>query len=199
MAKKRPTEIFDLDTIDSVVRQILRSQGPIDLADFEIPTFSIPEDYTTVDVALKPDNYQRMIRQYIEPVVQEAEDSGFSTNIYTAIYEGVLNAFQHGNDKDPSKKVILGYSIQDDEATFTIVDEGGVIDPELAAFVLMHRKHGSDGPRQTFYEFSGRQRPETNHGTGTTFMHIYADQVRYHKHEDGGLALVLSFEREPKA
>jgi len=193
MAKKRPTEIFSIDALDGIVRQILRERGTIDLADFNIPTYSIPEDYSTHTLTgLDSSIHASQLRGAIEPAAQEAEAAGFGSGLFTAVYEAALNAHQHGNEGNPEKRIIIAYKL-DKCAEFVIVDSGGRINAELASYILAHRQTNK---LPNFYDFAACERSGQNLGTGTQFMHIYADDVKYFKHKDGGLAVVLRFVKE---
>ena len=38
-------DLFDLGDLESIVRKAIREKGVIDLHDYDIPTYQIPEDY----------------------------------------------------------------------------------------------------------------------------------------------------------
>lgn len=193
-------DIFDVDEIDSVLRQRIREGKEVDLKDFDIPVYEIDPLYALEQLYFNPERniYLKQVRSAIEPVSVKAEERGFDHNVFTALYEAVLNAHQHGNRKSPDKKVILAYNIEDEVAKFAVVDEGGIINPEFIPFVLRHRERGNKEDRERkrsildFYEFIGKDKPEYNNGTGTSFIHMYMDKVSYFKHINGGLALHLT-------
>jgi anti-sigma regulatory factor (Ser/Thr protein kinase) len=112
--------------------------------------------------------------------------------MYTATYEACKNAFEHGNNGDKRKYVTLADRIEQSTAEVVVIDEGGVIDPEFAAFVQAHRQMKNIDKPLVFYDFSRRRaRNQDNLGLGTSFMHMYADEVHYFKAENGGLAVQL--------
>ena len=193
-------DIFDVDEIDSILRQRIREGREVNLKEFDIPVYEIDPVYTTEEFRFSPERniYLRQVRSTIEPISVKAEESGFDHNVFTALYEAVLNAHQHGNKKAPDKKVILAHNIEEETARFAVVDEGGMIDPEFISFVLRHRekRHKEDGERKgkilDFYRFIGKDKPEYNNGTGTSFIHMYMDGVSYFKYIGGGLALHLT-------
>ena len=45
-------------------------------------------------------------------------------NILIAMTEAVTNAIVHGNKEDPAKYVNVSYTTEDDQISFTVVDEG---------------------------------------------------------------------------
>ena len=49
------------------------------------------------------------------------------------------------------------------------------------SFILKIRGHGLEETFVDYYEFTGREKPKSNNGTGTSFMHCYVNEVTYHK------------------
>ena len=54
-------------------------------------------------------------------------------HIQMAIEEAVVNAIEHGNKKDPSKKVHLHYSIFEDSVELSVTDQGDGFDHQNVA------------------------------------------------------------------
>ena len=185
-------DIFDAACIDSLVRKIFRERGELDLQHFSIPTYKIRQDYTVVECQIDQKTHGKDIRRTIEPIIDKAESMGYSHNLFTAVYEAVLNAYQHGNKMDPNKKVTIAYKIGREKADIVVMDEGGVLDPEFVPFVLHHREGQHTTRFLDFYKFTGREKPEGNNGTGTSFMHTYVDTVSYFKSPAGGLVVQLT-------
>ncbi len=187
-------DIFDIDSLDSVVREHFRRERVINLTDFDVPTYVVTPTYTKLEFGLSTDRteYARQIRKKIEPIVREAESQGYNPNFFTALYETVLNAHQHGNKMDASKKVTLTYKIAADTLEISVIDQGGVLNPEFIPFVLRHKEGRHRERMLDFYEFIGMPKPATNNGTGTSFMHTYVDKVQYFKSEQGGLVVHLT-------
>ena len=184
--------LFDVDDVESIIRKSTKGRGVIDLNDYDIPTYDIPENYTIKKCRFNPESYAKEIRSAIEPIVDLAESKGCAANLFTALYEGVLNAYQHGNKKDKDKEVTIAYSIKSSSAEVAIIDEGGVINSEFMPFVIRHREGKHKERFLDFYEFTGMEKPSTNNGTGTSFIHTYVDDVIYFKSDKGGLALHLA-------
>ncbi|RME77674.1 hypothetical protein D6774_03670 [Candidatus Woesearchaeota archaeon] len=189
-----PQELFEIPSLDSLVGEPFSEQSePFDLRLLEIPPYTIPQNRTirqTTFPAL-PKEYSPLIRTFVEPVAQEAEQNGFNSNIFTALYEAVLNAHQHGNQLDPTKTVTLAYAIEEDMFCASIIDQGGRIDPAFVPFVLRHKLGEHKKKFIDFYQFSNKEKPKSNRGTGTSFMHTYVNQVNYYKSEEGGLVVEL--------
>jgi len=190
-------DIFDVDNIGSIVRRIVRERGMVRLADFDVKPYKIPDGYQ-VSVFMFPPVVHiddlRHVQASIQPIFQEAQRLGFPDNLSTAFLESVLNAHQHGNQNQPNKKVTVAYKITPAFVEIAVMDEGGIIDPELIPFVLRHResRHKGKGEAINFYEFTRRQHPPGHNGTGTLFMHLYTDKVTYYKSEKGGLVVHLT-------
>ncbi|MBI2662612.1 ATP-binding protein [Candidatus Woesearchaeota archaeon] len=189
-------DIFDMGNIDSLVRRILREKGSIDLNEFDIPTYEIKDNYTSKEFNFSSDRkvYAKEVRNAIGSVVEEAEAQGYNANFFTALYEAVLNAHQHGNKLDTSKTVTLAYKIANDTLEIAVIDQGGKLDPEFIPYVLKHKQNKDLLQKQfiDFYQFTNRVKPNTNNGTGTSFMHTYVDNVQYFKSTQGGLVVHLT-------
>ena len=111
----KDNDIFNLDNIESVVRNMVKEgavEGKIKLPSFNRQTYSIPDDYDKNNIKLKSTE-PKHVRSSIEKICEKFEKAGYNPNIYTAVYEAVLNAFQHGHERDPSKKIILAYKMED--------------------------------------------------------------------------------------
>ncbi|MBS3152520.1 ATP-binding protein [Candidatus Woesearchaeota archaeon] len=186
-------DIFDLDCLDSVVRKIFEKGGNINLDDFNITPFEIPKDHKVLEIAINENElYPQQIRSQIEGAVRGAEAKGCNANLYTALYEAILNAYQHGNEKDPKKKILMSYNLGGKTADFAIIDDGGKLDSHFVAFVLLHKEGKYREKFLDFYTFTHRSKPSSNNGTGTSFMYTYVDRVNYFKYKNGGLVVYLS-------
>ncbi len=67
-----------------------------------------------------------------------------------------------------------------------------MIDAEFIPFIDRHRKGDYKKKFIDFYKFTNKEKPATNNGTGTSFMHTYMDKIEYYKSEGRGLAVVLT-------
>jgi anti-sigma regulatory factor (Ser/Thr protein kinase) len=186
-------ELFELDSLDSLVRLYFARQKPIELKRFKVETFEIPPDYAILNLIIG-ENYASEIREQIEPVIRLAEEKGCNHNLYTAVYEAVLNAYQHGNRKDPKKKTTVAYKLGEEAVQFAIIDQGRQMDPNFIPYILRHKAGAHKIKFLNYYEFTGKEQPKTNNGTGTSFMHEYVDKVEYFKAKNGGLVVHLTKE-----
>src|SRR5215831_17760791 len=79
--------------------------------------------------------------QYVDEILQiverRLEESGFArgqiNDVWLGLREALVNAMVHGNQNDPSKKVVIQADINFDFAKFKITDEGDDLDPTLRA------------------------------------------------------------------
>ncbi len=78
-----------------------------------------------------------------------------------ALEEAVVNAIKHGNELDDTKRVTVSFSIDDDRAAISIMDEGEGFDPD-------------DVPDPTLDE-----NLIATSGRGIALMRAYMDEVRF--------------------
>ncbi len=181
------SDIFNLDNLESVVRNKFGTNKEVKLKDLTNNYSAIPNDYERIELKLESEEVFSELRDKIQPICTEFEKEGYGANLFTAVYEAVLNAYQHGNKKDTSKKITLAYKHSLEHLDLMVEDEGGVVDSNFVPFVLRHREGVYKEKFLNFYEFSGKEKPDKNQGTGTSFMHQYVDSVNYLISEKGGL------------
>jgi hypothetical protein len=172
-------DIFDPSNVNSLTRKLIGSKL-ISLE--ELPKYHIPDNYNIVDFHV---SHRNQIDSIADDIAESSIRNGYSKNITRDIYEAILNAYQHGNKKDPSKIVRIGWN---DNASFNILDEGKFIRSELIPYILALRE-GHD--IASFYAFSGLERNIENFGVGIRNMHIQFNVNFYHG-ELGGLAVLLN-------
>jgi len=97
-------------------------------------------------------------------ILHEVERLGYSSEsifaIKLTIEEGITNAIKHGNKSDKSKKVTVQFSIDKNEISVSIRDEGPGFDPE-----------GVPDP-------TTEERLALPSGRGILLMRAYMDEVR---------------------
>lgn len=166
----------------------------IDLESEDLPTLSVPSEFKRFEMPSPQKSYFKEIREFISPFAEEAEMKGYGGNVFTALYEGVLNAYTHGNKCDNNKTVLIATNIKDTNLEFIIADEGEKLHPDFTRFILAHRERSDNQSNFiNWYKFAEADKEnEYNNGTGTSFMHAYMDNVLYYKSNDlGGLAVYL--------
>lgn len=157
------------------------------------PKIKIPNYYDKVNIKLDNTQYAKKIREIIEPISNGTENLGYSPNIFTALYESILNAYQHGNKYNDKKKIIMASSINPNKLEFIIADAGKTLHEKFFRFILKQREKSDENSNFiNWYKFSGEKKPETNNGTGTSFMNAYMDEVKYfHCIDTNGLGIYL--------
>ena len=90
-------------------------------------------------------------------------DSEAIFSIHLALEEAILNAIEHGNKFDPSKKVDIYYQITGDKCDITITDEGSGFDPASLP---------DPRAKENLYKPSGR---------GVLLIKSYMDFVEFNK------------------
>jgi serine/threonine-protein kinase RsbW len=93
--------------------------------------------------------------------------------ILMALREALANAIKHGNQQDLAKRVHLEMDIVADTLAISIRDEGPGFDPTEV-----------DDP------LAPENRLKTS-GRGIFYMKTFMDDVRFRRHEGGGMEIVL--------
>lgn len=93
--------------------------------------------------------------------------------ILMALREAVANAIKHGNRQDLSKHVHLEMDVVADTLAISIRDEGEGFDPKAV-----------DDP------LAPENRLKTS-GRGIFYMRTFMDDVRFQRHAEGGMEIVL--------
>jgi len=175
-------DLFNLEDPNSIIRKIINGEEEIILAEIAQRKVSIPIGYELKELHLKSGNGKE-INSLINEEIKKFKEAGYPENIYTPIYEAILNAYQHGNKRDPNKKIIFAHKIGETSLDIIVEDEGGVIE---GVFVpLKHRERDVRRKFINFYEFANKEKPQSNNGTGTSFIHAYMDEVNYYLGENG--------------
>lgn len=93
--------------------------------------------------------------------------------ILMAVREAVANAIKHGNRQDLSKSVHVEMDVVADTLAIGIRDEGEGFDPEAVGDPL-----------------APENRLKTS-GRGIFYMRTFMDDVRFRRHPDGGMEIIL--------
>jgi len=94
--------------------------------------------------------------------------------ILMALREGLANAIKHGNSQDLAKRVYVEMRVEGNTLQIRIRDEGPGFDP---------RKVGDPLAPENRLKTSGR---------GIFYMRTFMDDVRFDRHEAGGMEIVLT-------
>src|SRR5512147_1313312 len=93
--------------------------------------------------------------------------------ILMALREALANAIKHGNEQDLAKRVHVEMRVDQDTLEVRIRDEGSGFDPERVSDPL-----------------APENRLKTS-GRGIFYMKTFMDDVRFQRHAEGGMEIVL--------
>ena len=114
-------------------------------------------------------------------ILSKLEEHNFDKDDIFAVHltfeEAFLNAVRHGNKMDPSKKVKIDYTVDDDKVEISITDEGSGFVPEAVADPRF-------GPG--LYQPGGR---------GLLLMNSYMDTVKYN--DQGNSVYMVRYKEKP--
>ena len=187
--KKTIDDLFSFKDRRSLVRR--NYNGNISLGDYpDLPVFKPDNSYKTVSIVIGPDEDAFSYLPKITEICTKGKHTGKQEKFLTAVYEAFRNAYQHGNKRDPAKKIHLSYRIGNDFFEVVVSDEGREMLADFIPFVMMHQV-GLD-TACSFYEFSdAKEKLDENSGIGTFIIHYSSDEVKYFKNEFGGLSIAL--------
>jgi len=97
--------------------------------------------------------------------------------VHLTFEEAFLNAVKHGNKMDPTKKVKIDYTVDDEKVEISITDEGPGFEPDSVADPRF-------GPG--LYQPGGR---------GLLLMNSYMDTVRYN--DQGNSVYMVRYKEKP--
>lgn len=115
----------------------------------------------------------------LQEIVEATEAYDYQRNVVFAVRlaldEALVNAVKHGNGNDPSKKVLIDFSIDDQRLVVEVEDEGKGFKPQ-------------DLPDPTAEENLGRP-----NGRGVMLMQAYMTDVSYNER---GNRVILTKQRD---
>jgi len=192
----KPTDISDISSVDSVVRQLIEKEQTEQLSDFSLPEFVVPCDHKIILINISPiattrAEYSNEITKAIEPIINDATKNNVPQNFKQALYEAVLNAHEHGNKLNYTKRIKVSYNVSKPIAEFTVTDEGNEIKTSFLSYILSKQQIISEN-YTNFYDFSRDAKPKNNHGIGISQMYTYSDDVKYFKSKTGGLTAFMT-------
>lgn len=127
MDKRPPATIVDSDDeLRSALEQTLRSKGQAVVAAREDETNS-SESTSKISIDLPSDlALLEPIADYLTKRIEQiwSMPADRCVSLAIALREALVNAIEHGNHSDPAKLVRVAAEVSNDEATFTVEDEG---------------------------------------------------------------------------
>jgi len=186
-------DLFNARVLEERLAKILAKEKPINLRDLDVEPYEFRPGYTVLEFNFDSD--YRHFRKEIKDATQEVCDDlgSLEFNLFTPLFEAILNAHQHGNKNDPNKGVTVAYKRTDATVEVSVIDQGGEINPGFFPFVSLNRRNAKQntGKSLNFYEVCGLEANGPNLGTGTNFLHVYMDRVSYYRSKEGGLVVHL--------
>jgi len=188
-------KIFEEDSF-SLKSELLKKLLEKDVNLKDLIEVEIPNKFKIEEVKIKDKKiYGKEIRNFLDNF-EEKNEIFRSSKVYTPIYEAILNAYQHGNNYDNNKKILLSYNLTKKNLEFIISDEG--IQSKLhSSFIryiltLREKKYKKKQECINWYDFSKSKKEEQNLGVGIYFMHVYMDKVLFYRSKElGGTSIYL--------
>lgn len=179
-------ELLNLDNKNSVIRETFEKD--INLMEIPLEHLVIPEYFC--NNSFYPDSEKSLLENALIMKKLLAEN-GFDIKLIAGLHEAIRNAYQHGNNKNPKKKIIFQNFVDKKNAQFFVGDEGGRIHPDFFPYVLRYRTSKDYSKSTDFYNFSSKRKLPENSGIGLMTMHLVFDNVRFFKDISGGLLTYL--------
>lgn len=182
-------DIASLSNPLSLVRSAFK--GKIKLAECPLLEFTPDQSYHSTEIRITQDEDSLDYYPAITEICKSARAIGRQEKFHAGVIEAFRNAYQHGNKKNPQKKVTLYHRLQPHSFEVVVADEGGDINADFIPFILMHRYNSLASP-ESFYHFArGATRAEENSGIGTFVIHKVSDEVNYFKNGANGLSVQM--------
>ena len=193
-AKRSIEDILSLLDPNSIIRSAFRDE--INLAEqTALLEFNPDQTYITLELTIRKNQDTLDYQEKIAEICKSARPMGKHERFYAGVNEAVRNAYQHGNKKDPAKKVTVSYKITEDTFEVVASDEGGKLNASFIPFILLHRYRELNQPL-SYYQFSGTKQSYENSGIGTFVIHMVSDEVNYFRNSNGGLSIQMIIKKD---
>ena len=135
----------------------------------------------SINCSIVVDSKPSSVDEVRKLILSKLEENGFGKEdmfaIHLTLEEAFLNAVRHGNKMDPTKKVQIDYSVNEDKVEICVTDEGAGFEPDAVA-----------DPRFG----DGLYRPG---GRGLLLMNSYMDVVSFN--ERGNSVYMVRYKEKP--
>ena len=135
----------------------------------------------SINCSIVVDSKPSSVDEVSKLILSKLEENGFGKDdmfaIHLTLEEAFLNAVRHGNKMDPTKKVQIDYSVNEDKVEICVTDEGAGFEPDAVA-----------DPRFG----DGLYRPG---GRGLLLMNSYMDVVSFN--ERGNSVYMVRYKEKP--
>lgn len=168
-------DIFELSKKQALLTWAISQQECLVLRNTNFPRVRIPDSYQikTFFPKRSQKTIDKKLSKLLDPLAKKyagitEEYLGFQASVY----EALLNTYQHGNQRDDSKKIIMANKITPKKVEIIVQDQGGILDPIFGLFVIQKRLRRGKIAKD-FYEFANRfinrKRQKGNEGRGTHY------------------------------
>lgn len=166
-----------------VVKNISNNRIPIS----SLETLPLLEGLNYEIINFRDENPKYIIRKKVDNLFEKCNRLGFDPSLYTAFYEGILNSYQHGNNRDKDKKIFLGHDINRSSAELVIHDYAKNLPSCFFQYIEILKNQNI-----FWYDFSLEKQKQENLGTGIFFLNLYSDKLDFYRSPiTGGLATYL--------
>lgn len=188
-------ELLNLHNPNSLIRVFFKDE--IDLIDFNLSPLKIPKGFKDLSLTPKKNFNLVNICELLErDLLRSGAGLKYIKETLPGICEVIKNAYEHGNLKDNSKRIIIKRHFSKKEVEYIIGDNGGKIDGNLFPYLLLFRKNESNSLIDLipdFYSFRGDSYSPLEHsGVGTKVMNKCFENIEYFKNQGKGLLVYLS-------
>lgn len=183
------TSLNLVDLFDSTIQEEIICEGYINLRKLNVSELEIPKRFEILRLSLNSEDYERVVKDFLE----ESIFNSCAPSVKTALFEAIINAFQHGNDYNSRKGLLFAYYFNANYLEFILCDSGGIFNIFFPEYLKKLRKTSS--LYLNWYGYSNLVPKNRNQGVGTSFIHMYFDDIKYFRSHEGntkgGLFLYL--------
>ena len=119
--------------------------------------------WKSIEINSRIEEHEKVEKEILKALCDASCDEHKMFSVKLALEEAVVNAIQHGNKHDPTKKIKISYMLKNGTLNISVEDEGCGFDP-------------AEVPNCT-----EDQRLELPHGRGIFLMRSFMDSVYYNQ------------------
>ncbi len=189
-------DIFAMENAQSITRSAFRDE--IDLKKTNLPRFQPGDQYNYLNIFIgDTESVLDYYPQVIE-ICKKGKHTGKEQKFVSAVVEAIRNAYQHGNKKDPKKKISIAYKATTTSFEVIISDQGGKINANFPLYTQFIKHREKIQESYSFYKFAPDVKQDTNQnsGIGTFMIHLYSDEVKYSVNSDNGLSVQMIIRKD---
>ncbi len=194
------TDLFNPNENPYLNSWLYGDESEIDLRKFDLATFKVKEKNSLNVVKGMEINHQTSrLKQICDKICDKINQENCLkvrmdrfNPVYIALFETLKNAYEHGNKKDSDKEIVVSANVDLPFLEIAVIDDGGRLHKDFISFVFNNRDFIKSGKYRNFYINAQKAKAMGNCGVGISFAHMYTDDLKYSKAENGGLAVILT-------